>query len=93
MYNRNVFPDMKVGFGTYPSETDHRDDTDKHGCFRCHGDKDKGGLKLDSRAAALAGGDSKTPALVPGKLWIAPRWASWLAPEPRSCETGYANVR
>jgi hypothetical protein len=35
-------------------------------CFRCHGEKDKGGLKLDTRAAALAGGESKIPALVPG---------------------------
>lgn len=38
----------------------------KH-CFRCHGEKDKGGLKLNSRAAALRGGDSETPAIVPGK--------------------------
>ncbi|HUR57294.1 MAG TPA: DUF1553 domain-containing protein [Opitutaceae bacterium] len=36
-------------------------------CFRCHGDKDKGGLKLNSLAAALAGGESKKPAIVPGK--------------------------
>ena len=35
-------------------------------CFECHGHKVKGGLKLDSREAALAGGDSG-PALVPGK--------------------------
>lgn len=35
-------------------------------CFRCHGEKEKGGLKLDSRAAALAGGESKIPAVVPG---------------------------
>ena len=35
-------------------------------CFQCHGaDKQKGGLRLDSRAAALQGGDSG-PALVPG---------------------------
>ena len=27
-------------------------------CFECHGIKDKGGLKLDSREAALKGGDS-----------------------------------
>jgi hypothetical protein len=26
-------------------------------CFRCHGEKDKGGLKLDSRDAALKAGD------------------------------------
>lgn len=35
-------------------------------CFRCHGEKDKGGLKLDSRAAALRGGDSEIPSIVPG---------------------------
>jgi mono/diheme cytochrome c family protein len=35
-------------------------------CFECHGpDKKRGGLRLDSREAALAGGDSG-PALVPG---------------------------
>src|SRR5271170_2188411 len=35
-------------------------------CQRCHGpEKAKGGLRLDSRAAALKGGDSG-PALVPG---------------------------
>jgi cytochrome c553 len=36
-------------------------------CFECHGpDKQKGGLRLDSRAAILTGGDSG-PAVVPGK--------------------------
>ena len=36
-------------------------------CLRCHGpDRQRGGLRLDSRAAALAGGDAG-PALVPGK--------------------------
>jgi hypothetical protein len=35
-------------------------------CFRCHAEKDKGGLKLNSREAALAGGESKKPAIVPG---------------------------
>lgn len=35
-------------------------------CFRCHGDKDKGGLKLDSLEAALRGGDSEIPSIVPG---------------------------
>src|SRR5438128_368439 len=35
-------------------------------CGKCHGpDKPKGGLRLDSRQAALAGGDSG-PAIVPG---------------------------
>jgi cytochrome c553 len=36
-------------------------------CFQCHGpDKQRGGLRLDSRAAALTGGDSGS-ALVPGQ--------------------------
>ena len=36
-------------------------------CVTCHGpDKAEGGLRLDSREAALKGGDSG-PALVPGK--------------------------
>ncbi len=40
----------------------------RENCFRCHGEKDKGGLKLDSRAAALKAGDSEIPAVVPGDL-------------------------
>src|SRR4051812_29901588 len=36
-------------------------------CLKCHGpQKQKGGLRLDSRATALSGGDSG-PAIVPGK--------------------------
>ena len=38
----------------------------RENCIRCHGDKKKGGLKLDTRAAAVRGGDSETPAIVPG---------------------------
>jgi len=38
---------------------------DEH-CFRCHGDKEKGGLNLRERAKALAGGESGEPAIVPG---------------------------
>src|SRR5436305_5824605 len=39
-------------------------------CFKCHSassEKLKGALKLDSREAALAGGDSGKPAIVPGE--------------------------
>ena len=36
-------------------------------CFRCHGEKDKGGLKLNSREHALKGGDSEIPAFLAGK--------------------------
>jgi mono/diheme cytochrome c family protein len=38
----------------------------KH-CFQCHGpEKQKGGLRLDQKPSALRGGDSGTPAIVPG---------------------------
>ncbi len=37
-------------------------------CHKCHGaEQQKGGLRLDSRAAALHGGDTADHALVPGK--------------------------
>ena len=35
-------------------------------CFRCHAEKEKGGLKLNSRSGALKGGDSGSPAITPG---------------------------
>jgi len=33
IYDRNVFPDLKVTWGTYPNNLGHTDFT---GCFRCH---------------------------------------------------------
>jgi nitrate/TMAO reductase-like tetraheme cytochrome c subunit len=33
LYDRNVFPELKVGWGTYPNNLGH---TDFPGCFRCH---------------------------------------------------------
>jgi hypothetical protein len=35
IYSRNVFPDLKVTWGTYPNNLGH---TDAPGCFRCHDD-------------------------------------------------------
>jgi hypothetical protein len=35
IYNSNVFPDLKVTWGTYPSNLGH---TDAPGCWRCHDD-------------------------------------------------------
>jgi len=35
IYNRNVFPDLGVTWGTYPNNLGH---TDFPGCFRCHHD-------------------------------------------------------
>ncbi len=36
IYRRNVFPEMKVGWGTYPNNLGHEDSP---GCFRCHDGK------------------------------------------------------
>jgi hypothetical protein len=33
IYQSNVFPDLKVTWGTYPNNLGHTDDP---GCFRCH---------------------------------------------------------
>ncbi|HTR39802.1 MAG TPA: NapC/NirT family cytochrome c [Bryobacteraceae bacterium] len=33
IYERNVFPEMKITWGTYPNNLGH---TDSAGCFRCH---------------------------------------------------------
>jgi hypothetical protein len=35
IYRHNVFPDLKVTWGTYPNNLGH---TDTPGCFRCHDD-------------------------------------------------------
>jgi hypothetical protein len=35
IYQRNVFPEMRVRFGTYPNNAGH---VDFPGCFRCHDD-------------------------------------------------------
>ena len=45
IYNRNVFPDLKVGWGTYPNNLGH---TDFVGCFRCHD-----GSHMDERGEAI----------------------------------------
>ena len=36
VYQHNVFPEMKIGWGTYPNNLGHTDFT---GCFRCHNEQ------------------------------------------------------
>lgn len=38
VWSRNVFPNMKVTWGTYPNQLGH---VDTPGCFRCHDDEHK----------------------------------------------------
>ena len=42
IYQRNVFPELKVTWGTYPNNLGH---TDYPGCFRCHDDAHTAGDK------------------------------------------------
>jgi hypothetical protein len=51
IYNRNVFPDMKVVWGGYPNNLGHTDFT---GCFRCHDDQhvDSGGRTINQDCSA-----------------------------------------
>jgi hypothetical protein len=46
IYQRNVFPDLKVTWGTYPNNLGH---TDYPGCFRCH---DESHLTADKKSIA-----------------------------------------
>lgn len=39
----------------------------KSRCFRCHGDQDKGGLRLNTQSGLFTAGDSGDPAVVPGE--------------------------
>jgi len=47
IYNRNVFPDLKVSWGTYPNNLGHMDFP---GCFRCHD-----GSHATAEGAAITG--------------------------------------
>jgi nitrate/TMAO reductase-like tetraheme cytochrome c subunit len=66
IYQRNVFPDLKVMWGTYPNNLGH---TDFPGCFRCHdGDhstaaKETPSQDCDTCHNALAM-DEKAPAIL-----------------------------
>ena len=66
IYQRNVFPDLKVSWGTYPNNLGH---TDFPGCFRCHdGDhattaKETLSQDCDTCHNALAV-DEKSPAIL-----------------------------
>ena len=44
IYDRNVFPSMRITWGTYPNNLGHPDQV--HGCFRCH---DGGHASADGR--------------------------------------------
>jgi nitrate/TMAO reductase-like tetraheme cytochrome c subunit len=66
IYKQNVFPDMKVTWGTYPNNLGH---TNYPGCFRCHDGNhtSKGGKTITNDCAAchnLLAVDESSPKLL-----------------------------
>lgn len=65
IWQRNVFPEMKIKWGTYPNNIGHNDFP---GCFRCHNDdmKDKtGAVGQDCNAChGLLAMDEKSPKIL-----------------------------
>lgn len=71
IYLRNVFPGMKVGWGTYPNNLGH---SDFPGCFRCHDDSHKraDGVTITQDCAAchtVVAQDEPKPAVLSDLGW------------------------
>jgi hypothetical protein len=70
IYRRNVFPKMRVGWGTYPNNIGHQNFP---GCFRCHDGEHKtaGGEEITQDCSAchdLLAQEEEKPALIPDLL-------------------------
>ncbi len=66
IYQRNIFPDMRVTWGTYSNNIGH---TDAPGCFRCHDEehKSKGGKVIGQDCSGcheLLATDEKAPKIL-----------------------------
>jgi nitrate/TMAO reductase-like tetraheme cytochrome c subunit len=77
IYRRNVFPEFKVGWGTYPNNLGH---TDYPGCFRCHDDShatsDKKTITQDCSACHQALAVEETSPEILKTLGVAEKIAS-----------------
>ena len=78
IYKRNVFPDLKVTWGTYPNNLGH---TDYPGCFRCHDDSHttayKKTITQDCSACHQALAVEETSPEILKRLGVAERIASY----------------
>jgi len=77
IHKRNVFPDLKVTWGTYPNNLGH---TDYPGCFRCHDDShataDKKTITQDCSACHQALAVEETSPEILKTLGVSERIAS-----------------
>ena len=71
VYQRNVFPSMKVTFGVYPDNLGH---ITSDGCVRCHNGRtasDDGIVKADLSVPKAMGGPGKPGTATPEHLFAA----------------------
>jgi hypothetical protein len=82
IYDRNVFPEMKVSWKTYPSNIGHRNSA---GCFRCHDGKHESpdGKVLVSECKACHTTPQRGPQSGMGEAMAASEndWHPWQTPE------------
>jgi nitrate/TMAO reductase-like tetraheme cytochrome c subunit len=83
IYDRNVFPDMKVSWSTYPSNIGHRN---WPGCFRCHDGKhvSPDGQVLTSECTTCHTNPIRGPQAGFGEVMAnkaQPDWHPWEMPE------------
>lgn len=72
IYRRNIFPKMRVGWGSYPNNLGHQNFP---GCFRCHDGEHKtsGGEEITQDCTAchdLLAQDEEKPTLIPDLLTL-----------------------
>ena len=92
LYRRNVFPAMKVTWGSYPNNMGH---ITSNGCFRCHDDsheaKDGSTISGDCEDLPQADRDPDSAARIKGF-----QATSALSPKPRAynpCRDGFTSER
>jgi hypothetical protein len=95
IYDRNVFPEMKVSWSTYPSNIGHRNFP---GCFRCHDGKhvSKDGQVLISECKACHTEPRRGPQAGFGEVMAASSttdWHPWEIPEKHLAIKKHAEIQ
>jgi hypothetical protein len=82
IYDRNVFPEMKVSWKTYPNDIGHRNSA---GCFRCHDGKHVSaeGKEIPSECTSCHTQPQRGPQTAMGQMMQVTEkdWHPWVIPE------------
>ena len=94
IYDRNVFPEMKVSWNTYPSNIGHRN---WPGCFRCHDGKHvtNDGQVLISECKTCHTEPKRGPQSGMGEAMTnaLPNWHPWEIPEKHLAIAKHAEIQ